>query len=210
MHPVALFDIDHTLIRRDSMLLFVRYGLAKKPSTVVHLAAMGFFTALSKLKLVPLERAKSAFFQAIRHMDEDDLAAFYTQHLEPAIYLEAREEMRRRKAEGCHILLVTASPDAYMKYFERLPEVDGVIGTRLARRGTRYLNRIEGRNCKGEEKVLRIREYCGSKGIAIDPDRSYAYSDSLSDLPMFDLVRHRYWINGRGSHPLVEVLQWRN
>lgn len=209
MQPVALFDIDHTIIRRDSMLLFVRYGMAKKPSTAVRLLSMGFFTALNKLKLVPLERAKSAFFHAIRHMDEEDLLEFYTRYLEPQIYPEALAEMRRCKAEGCHVLLVTASPDAYMSYFARLPEVDGVIGTRLARSGARYTNRIEGLNCKGEEKVLRIRDYCQRQGIAIDPDRSYAFSDSLSDLPMFELVRHRYWINGRGSHPGVEVLQWR-
>ncbi|MFC4101196.1 HAD family hydrolase [Paenibacillus xanthanilyticus] len=210
MHPVALFDIDHTIIRRDSMLLFARYGMAKKPSTAVGLLSMGLFTVLAKMKLVSLERAKAAFFHAIRHMSEDDLAAFYANELEPLIYEEAISEMRRRKADGCHILLVTASPVAYMKYFERLPEVDAVIGTTLARNGDRYLNRIEGRNCKGEEKVFRIREYWGRAGIVPDPERSYAYSDSLSDLPMFELVRHRYWINGRGRHPGVEVLQWRS
>ncbi|TYP72463.1 HAD family hydrolase [Paenibacillus methanolicus] len=209
MQPVALFDIDHTIIRRDSMLLFARYGMAKKPSTAIALLSMGLFTALARLKLVSLERAKAAFFHAIRHMDEDDLAVFYTSELEPLIYGEALAEMRRRKEEGCHILLVTASPVAYMKYFERMPEVDAVIGTTLVRNGDRYLNRIEGKNCKGEEKVLRIREYWRRAGIEPDPERSYAYSDSLSDLPMLELARHRYWINGRGRHPGVEVLQWR-
>ena len=41
-----------------------------------------------------------------------------------------------------------------------------------------------GKNCKNEEKVKRIQEVIKNHNLEIDYDLSYAYSDSLHDIPM--------------------------
>jgi phosphatidylglycerophosphatase C len=194
---LAIFDVDKTIIQNDSMFSFLLYGLKGKPTSVhlVFLAAL--YSVLYKLNLMDATRAKSAFFSFINYMDERDLRHFFHTKLKPRIYKQALNEMRFMKQEGYHILLVTASPEAYMKYFNELNEVDGVIGTELLIKEGRYTGTIKGNNCKGEEKVARIKRYLEEKKIIPDYNSSYAYSDSLSDMPMLNLVKHRYIINSK-------------
>ncbi|MFD0712513.1 HAD family hydrolase [Paenibacillus sp. GCM10027626] len=208
MQKLAIFDIDKTIIRSDSMFQFVMYGIKRKPWTAANLLAICGKTALYKLRLMEVERVKAAYFYAIRYFSEQDLEHFYDTVLVPSMYEVALEEMKRCKDEGCHVLLVTASPHAYTKYFKKLPYVDEVIGTALVCKNGRYNNQIEGNNCKGEEKVARIKQYLQAAGYEIDYKRSAAYSDSLSDMPMFRLVQNRYLINKISSHPELEGLKW--
>ncbi|PZD95868.1 HAD-IB family hydrolase [Paenibacillus sambharensis] len=204
---IALFDIDKTVIRHDSMFQFVKYSLRAKPWTAYRLLHIAAYTCLYKLKLMPLQKAKSAYFYAINHFREEDLERFYDTELATGIYPEALAEMEALKRQGYRILLITASPHAYMQYFSKLPAVDDVIGTNLCRVNGRYTSRIEGLNCKGKEKVARLQTYLKDHGLVIDYEQSRAYSDSLTDLPMFNLVKSRYLINR--SHPGLEQLTWK-
>ncbi|WP_438350480.1 HAD family hydrolase [Paenibacillus sp. FA6] len=207
MHTkIAIFDIDKTIIRKDSMFLFVWYGIKKRPLAFVKLFEIGLKTLLYKLRLIQVEKVKSSYFHAISFLEETDLEHFYDSVLVPYIYQDALMELKKRKENGYHVLLVSASPHAYLKYFKKLPYVDEVIGTELIRNNGRYTHVIEGNNCKGEEKTIRISHYLKDSGLQIDYENSCAYSDSLSDLPMFRLVKNRYLINLHS--PDLEVLRW--
>ena len=68
-----------------------------------------------------------------------------------------------------------------------------------------YLNVIEelqmiGKNCKNEEKVKRIQEVIKNHNLEIDYDLSYAYSDSLHDIPMLKMVKNRIKIDTKDGH----------
>jgi len=206
VHKIAIFDIDKTIICKDSMLLFLWYGMKLRPLTMFNAITVVCKTVLYTLKIMKVEDVKASFFYAIRHMKEDDLERFYETLLKKYIFIEAMEELKRKKADGFHIVLVTASPYAYMRFFKKISFVDEVIGTNLALENGRYTNRVEGVNCKGEEKVVRIHDYLMSKNFLIDYDQSCAYSDSLSDMPLFNLVKNRYLINR--SHAGMEELRW--
>lgn len=203
----AIFDVDKTVIHTDSMFRFLLYGWRKKPSSAPHLFKVALHSVLYKAGMMPAEQAKSAYFHAIRHMDDSDLEHFYRTKVLPAMYPEAVKVMKDKKNQGFHVLLVTASPDAYMRFFTELPYVDHVIATKLTFRNGRFTSMIEGKNCKGEEKVLRIRQYIEDTGLVIDYEQSCAYSDSLSDLPMLGLVKHKYLINHNSAHG-CEGLIW--
>ncbi|VTR58066.1 HAD hydrolase, family IB [Actinobacillus pleuropneumoniae] len=203
----AIFDIDKTVIHTDSMFQFLKYGIRKYPATTPVILKVVLHSLLYKLRLLEAEKAKSAYFHAMRHLDDSDLKHFYETELKPTIFPDALKEMQLKKSEGYHVLLVTASPDAYMRYFAELPCVDAVIATKLSVRDGRFTSMIEGNNCKGEEKVNRIQQYLSEQRLAIDYDSSCAYSDSLSDLPMFRLVKHKYLINQKSAHG-CEGLTW--
>ncbi|SDS74390.1 HAD-superfamily subfamily IB hydrolase, TIGR01490 [Paenibacillaceae bacterium GAS479] len=204
---VALFDIDKTIIRNDSMFLFVWYGIKKRPSTIFNLIRIGLYTVLYQLRLMKVEQVKAYYYYAIRYLNEADLEEFYDSSLETSIYKEALSELKRKKEAGYHVLLVSASPHAYVKYFKKLPCVDEVIGTKLICNNEGYTHVIDGSNCKGEEKTVRINEYLKENGFQIDYENSCAYSDSLSDMPLFQLVKHRFLINKRS--PNMEELRWK-
>ena len=56
------------------------------------------------------------------------------------------------------------------------------------------------RNCKNEEKVKRIQEVIKNHNLEIDYDLSYAYSDSLHDIPMLKMVKNRIKIDTKDGH----------
>src|SRR5439155_26338517 len=64
--------------------------------------------------------------------------------------------------------------------------LDGVVGTRAEVVDGRYTGELDGEMCHGPEKARRVAQLAGENDI--DLDRSYAYSDSVNDLPLLELV----------------------
>ena len=194
---VALFDIDKTIISRDSMIEFVRYSFIKHPEARIEMLKAIKKIVQYTLKKCSKEEVKEAIFVGINYFSEQDLHKFYEDVIKRYIYRDAIKKMQELKTQGYKIVLVTASPECYMKYFNEIPEVDWVIGTRLQQINGKYINKITGKNCKGIEKVKRINELMNKYGLEIETELSYAFSDSLSDVPMFDLVKNSYLINSK-------------
>lgn len=66
-----------------------------------------------------------------------------------------------------------------------------------------------GENCKGEEKVRRLKEYLQEHNIEVDYKNSYMFSDSLSDKPLLDLVGNAYLINYKKNNKNYKILNWK-
>lgn len=73
--------------------------------------------------------------------------------------------------------------------------VDAVLSTRCEVGGDgRYTGQV-GENCKGEEKVRRIKQYLKENGFVLDMKCSSAYGDSPSDADMMALVNRAVLVN---------------
>lgn len=181
--PVALFDFDNTLARGDSIVQLVKYGLKRYPLYIFYLILTGVFYLGYLLHISSLERAKSNLLYPLRFMSEDELKDFYQKEVASHYYPHVIEELKQRKEEGCFVIVCTASCETYMRYHD-LP-IDAMIGT-IYENG-----KIQGMNCRYENKVPRILDCLSKNGIEIDYDCSYGYSDSDSDKPMLTLVKHK-------------------
>lgn len=95
--------------------------------------------------------------------------------------------MRQCQNEGFSCVLVSASPEIYLKYWAANYGFDDVIGTRLQIQNGILTGKIDGENCYGEAKVRRIKALYGSHF-----PNSRAYSDSIADSPMLRLVDSPY------------------
>lgn len=184
---VALFDFDNTVMQGDSIRYLLRYHLKRYPWHVYKFIKVAVLYLLSLLKIVSFEKSKSALLFPILYMDNDEIASFYKNNLESHYYQNVVAEMQKRKEEGYVVVLCTASIEAYMKY-NQLP-IDQLIGTRTQIQNKKI--KVIGKNCKNEEKIVRIQEYFESENIVIDYDNSYGYSDSNHDIPMLSLVHNR-------------------
>ena len=116
--------------------------------------------------------------------------------------------IKKLKEEGYKIYLISASPEFYLNEFYAIPEVDMVIGTRFSIENGKFIRRMNGENCKGKEKVNRLKEVIKEKNIQVDYKNSYMFSDSLSDKPLLDLVGKAYLINFRKKSDF-EILKWK-
>ena len=206
---VAIFDIDKTIISGDSMFHLLKYTKTKYPASKAKLPSLFTKLVLFKLGVINTKKAKEAMFYTFNYLNNDDLKDFYSSTLKEKTFKDAKDKMKELKNKGYLILLVSASPEAYLKYFEEEEFVDFVIGTKFKCINNKFTNIMEGLNCKGDEKVARINAYLKENNISIDKISSVAFSDSLSDIPMFNLVDKSYLINFKKSNNKYEILNWK-
>lgn len=206
---IALFDVDKTLIHGDSMFDLLIYTIKKKPYSAFYLPILFIKLLAYKAKIIDITKSKESMFYTLNYLYEDDLKDFYNTILKPKIYKDALAKIKELKSKGYYILLISASPECYLKYFKDEDFVDNVIGTKLEFMNDKFINKISGFNCKGEEKVSRINKFLEEHNLIIDKDNSIAYSDSLSDVPMFNLVNKAYLINSKNSNTEYEILKWK-
>ncbi|WP_041139626.1 HAD family hydrolase [Beduini massiliensis] len=190
---IAFFDFDDTLLPQDSMKRLIYFCLKRHPWSFIYLFKLAFLGLLYGIKVISFIPLKQAILFPLNHLSEKELELFYQECLIPHYYTNVVEELKQKKSEGYLIYLVSASPEVYLKYTD-LP-VDMVIGTKTLTKEGKNTSKVIGKNCKGEEKVRRIQEILKKQNIEIDYDHSYGYSDSLTDMPMLMLVKHRIRIN---------------
>jgi HAD superfamily hydrolase (TIGR01490 family) len=187
---VAVFDFDGTVTYVDSFLPFLRQigGFFGFWLGMLMLAPVLFLHAVGALENW---RVKERFLgRFLKGKSEEDLAApakeFVRRRMPSLINPIAMEKVRWHRERGHRMLLLSASPELYLGLWTEENGFEKVLGTKLAASGGRLTGRIEGRNCHGEEKVVRLREELGE----LDQYEIYSYGDSRSDKVLLDIVEH--------------------
>src|SRR5690606_25576987 len=95
---------------------------------------------------------------------------------------------------GAHRVIVTASPETTVAPFARRLGAEALLGTRLAfDAGRRVSGALDGPNCRGEEKVRRLRE-AYDEGIRL----AAAYGDTSGDAEMLQIAEEAGYRRFRG------------
>lgn len=213
MEKLAIFDVDYTLTRRETLVELYLFMLKSKPSLIKYAFYDLKAVFLYLFKIYDAGKAKESFISFIDGIKEEDMQIivkdFYEKRLSRIIRKDAVDTMKKLKSEGYKIFLISASPEFYLKELYNINEVDKVIGTRIKTQKGYYKHSIEGRNCRGKEKISRLMQVLKEENIEADFKNSYAFSDSLSDKPLFNLVGKPYLINYKGHRGTVKSLRWR-
>jgi len=185
---VAAFDFDGTLTRGGSVLDFlvaVR-GRARVAAATAALAPRLAHGALAGGAAA--DRTKEQLFERILAGEQSSRVEqvaerFARHHLSGHLRPDVRERLDRHRRRGDRVVIVSASPEVYVRVAGQLLGADGVVATRLAVDDRRALTgRYEGANCRGEEKLHRLRAWMDEDGVV--PDRLWAYGNSRGDLRM--------------------------
>ena len=210
---LAIFDVDYTLTKRETLFEFYVFLLKKDPKIIKHLPiALGsaFFYVF---KIFDAKKAKEYFISFIDGIEEVKMKSivkdFYEERLSKIIYKDAFDKMKELKNQGCKVYLISASAEFYLNELYSIKEVDQIIGTKFTCTNGMYNRSIVGNNCKGEEKVKRLFEHIQKEKMKVDFKNSYMFSDSLSDLPLFNLVGNPYLINFKGKNDKIKKLKWK-
>ncbi len=189
--PFAFFDFDDTLSKGDSIFPYLMYcikrGLA--PKWQFFKAAAGFI----RWKLDPscgraVKEMTLSFIKGRTVEEMDAIARDYFREVQQKFFFaDAAPELFRLREQGAKIVVVSASSDLYMRILPEFLPVDAVISTVCEVQRGVYTGKI-GKNCKGEEKVRRIRQWLDEQGLSIDRENSAGYGDSPSDAPMLLLT----------------------
>ena len=195
--PLAVFDLDGTLLTHDSFLPFlVRYTLRRR--RFWPLAVLPPYVLLYLARLWSDRRAKerllTAFFggQPLERI-ADHAEAFNEVWVKRRLRSPLIERLRRHQEAGDRVILLSASPDLYVNAIARMLGIAEVVATRVGRDGDLCTGRIVGDNCKGKHKVEMLRRHLGRDSA---PAGSAAYGDSKSDLPILRWVERGYLVRG--------------
>ena len=212
MEKLAIFDIDYTITRKETLMEFFKYLVSKDIKNIKFLPRALYSGLMYGIKVYDEISVKECFLKFIENIDEKELAiltkSFYDERLSTILYEDAVNMIKKLKNEGYMVILISASPEFYIKEFYAIKEVDLIIGTKFIFENGKFVRKMRGNNCKGEEKVKRLEKVLKEKNIKADFKNSYMFSDSLSDKPLLDLVGNPYLINYK-KHNKFEILKWK-
>lgn len=195
----AFFDLDKTVISKSSSLALTRpmfkAGLVSR-STLLKGAYAQLVYLMVGADEKRMDKVKESMSALTRGWDREQVEAIVRDALEdlidPYIYLEALDLMELHRALGRTVFIVSSAPEEIVRPLaDRLGDVD-VIATQAEVVDGKYTGEIAF-YCYGESKAARIREVAEQRGV--DLAGSYAYSDSITDLPMLESVGHPVAVN---------------
>ncbi|MBA7568832.1 Phosphoserine phosphatase SerB1 [subsurface metagenome] len=101
---------------------------------------------------------------------------------------DVMERLKEHRARGHFILLASGAYQPLLDAIGSKIGADRCIGTALEFTNGRYTGRITKPFLLGSEKAEKIKAFISQCGASIDLPLSYAYSDSIRDLPTLNLV----------------------
>ena len=110
----------------------------------------------------------------------------------PQVFAEALKLIEQHHQAGRDVIIVSASGWEIVAPIARMLGADQAIATRMQIAHGRYTGHIEF-YCYGEAKAEKIQHLADAEGYNLDS--SYAYSDSVTDLPMLHTVGHPAVVN---------------
>lgn len=192
---VAAFDFDGTLTRGGSVVAFllrvrgplpVAAALVKQGPALARAAVLGGSAADSTkealfmrlLAGVPLEDAERIG------------AEFAASHLRRRIRPDTRARLQWHRDQGHRVVVVSASPECYIRPAAELLGADASLATRLATGGSLLTGRYEGKNCRGAEKYARVMGWIRSQGLGPGQPVLWAYGNSRGDRRLLEAADH--------------------
>lgn len=105
----------------------------------------------------------------------------------PRVYPAMALLVERYQAEGVRTFVTTAAPVELARFVAQRLGMTGGLGTQAEVDGDdRYSGRLDGPVLHGPAKAAAVATYAAGAGI--DLSASMAYSDSINDLPLLELV----------------------
>jgi HAD superfamily hydrolase (TIGR01490 family) len=188
MTDVAAFDFDGTLTNGGSVFDFLSAVAGRRP---VLRATAELAPRLARAAIaggtVADETKEALFTRVLAGVDAaylDRVAGeFAVSHLAAHVRPDVRRRLDWHRGRGDRVVIVSASPDAYVAVAGERLAADASIATKLEIDDAgRITGRYAGANCRGEEKIRRLRLWMTDADL--EGARLWAYGNSRGDLRM--------------------------
>jgi HAD superfamily hydrolase (TIGR01490 family) len=195
----AFFDLDKTVIAKSSALAFGRPffngGLINR-RVVLKTAYAQFVFSLAGADAQQMERLRAQITAMCTGWDvatvHDIVRETLHEIVDPLVYAEAADLIEEHRAAGREIVIVSSSGAEMVEPIGEMLGADRVVATRMVTAEGRYTGEIEF-YAYADNKAAAMRRLADEGGY--DLADCYAYSDSITDLPMLSAVGHPTAVN---------------
>src|SRR5438552_8654369 len=194
----AFFDLDRTLLRKASGPVFtealVSAGIAPARSVpgidLVYRAndLLGESAVAMGMARMAANVARGWQPEAVRAASERA-----AERLAKEIVPYARPLLDEHRKAGRPVVMATTTPYDMVAPLAARLEIDDVVATRYAVRDGVYTGGLEGEFVWGRGKLSAVRRW--AEGHDVDLADSWAYSDSVFDVPLLSAVGHPVAVN---------------
>ncbi len=195
----AFFDLDKTIIAKSSTLAFSKPfqagGLISRRAVLrsayaqfVYLVGGADHDQMEKLRAFMSELCAGWDVATVREIVADTLHNV----VDPLVYDEAVQLIAEHKQAGHDVVIVSTSGSEVVEPIGAMLGADRVVATRLEIVDGRYTGEIS-YYAYAEEKARAVEALAAELGY--DLDSCYAYSDSVTDVPMLEAVGHPFAVN---------------
>jgi HAD superfamily hydrolase (TIGR01490 family) len=198
MLRAALFDMDRTLVRRETASLYVKYQRTIGEARRRDVLRVGYWVAQYTLGIIDAEDVAARAAKSLAGMPEAVMAArcddWFRRWVEPHVADLGRRAVEEHRARGDVLAIVTgASPYAAHPLARRLA-IPYVVASELeVDEGGVFTGRFVQPLCIGRGKVERARRLADALGFRLE--EATFYSDSYTDLPLLEVVREPIVVN---------------
>jgi phosphatidylglycerophosphatase C len=195
---IALFDLDGTLTRRDTLLPFLTGYLARHPARILRLWRLPAALLTYALAGRDRGRLKSRAIRAVMGGDAHPLIEAWAERFvtgltaKGAFHAAGLATLEAHRSAGDALVLLSASPDLYVPLIGKLLRFDRTVCTEIRWDGERLNGALRTPNRRGQEKVrclARLREEYPHAPVT-------AYGNSASDLPHLKRAERALLVNG--------------
>ncbi len=195
----AFFDLDKTIIAKSSTLAFSKSfqagGLISRRAMLrsayaqfVYLAGGADHDQMEKMRQFMSQLCAGWDVATVREIVADTLHNI----VDPLVYDEAVSLIEEHRLAGRDIVIVSTSGAEVVGPIGEMLGADRVIATRMEIADGKYTGGIE-YYAYAQEKATAIRELADTQGY--DLASCYAYSDSVTDVHMLEVVGHPHAVN---------------
>ena len=213
VRTAAFFDLDKTVIAKSSTLAFSKpffdQGLLNRRAVLKSSYAQ-FLFLMSGADHDQMDRMRTYLTDMCTGWDVEQVRSVVGETLheivDPLVFAEAANLIADHKLCGRDVVVVSASGEEIVAPIAAALGATHAMATRMVVDDGKYTGEVAF-YCFGEGKAEAIRELAAREGYSLE--HCYAYSDSVTDLPMLETVGHPSVVNpDRGLRKEAAARDW--
>jgi HAD superfamily hydrolase (TIGR01490 family) len=194
----AFFDVDGTLLKENTSVLFLKHFYRDRKINMGFLLKAVFYSFLHKLNCLTFNELSHfglGFFKGRNAKSiKNDIRKYFEEDIRHKILHEMIDVIALHKEKHHLIILLTSSPSIIAERFKEYLGADYSISSIIESRDGKITGKFSA-ICYKDDKYRMFKEFSESKNI--DLEKSYFYTDSISDLKVLESVGHPVAVNPR-------------
>jgi len=196
--PLVFFDVDDTLVDGQTQEILGEYLYKSGRVSVAFVIKILFYFLMWRIGIVKnVVPIRMEAYKIIGGWEVSEveklLRECFSKEIRGRIFPQALDLIKIHQMKGHEVVLISGSIDCLLRIISKYIGANFVIATSLKTENNKYNGEVLGPVIHGESKAKAILDFISEHNFSLEG--SYAYSDDVSDLPLFRLVENPIVVN---------------